>query len=738
MIPILYEANETVFTTYGIGALSDSISCVVTEERNGQFELVMSYPITGAKYSEIQAERIIKAKARSTGNDQLFRIYRISKPLRGVVSVFAQHISYDLSGIALQPFSGSYTPQTLLNAILTGTGFTGTTDKTGSKTITVTTPKSVRSMLGGSEGSLLQLWGGEYEFDNFTVDLSTTRGSDNDVVIEYGKNLTDLVADHDLSEVYTELLPYAVYSDDDGVEQTIVGTAIPITSVVSRTKTLIRDFSGDFSSQPTLQQLNAAASAWLADNPLGYETPSLTVSFVDDVHPFDYPNVSIGLCDVVTIRYTALGVDVKAKIVESEYDTLLERYTRLTIGKPRANMADSVASLENTAQEIEAFPVKIISAVTAATKLITGNLGGHVVIKTDAAGKPQEILIMDTEDITTAQNVWRWNLSGLGYSSTGYNGTYATAITADGKINADFITTGTLNAGVITAGTIKDAQNKNSWDLNTGRLTITDGVITATHTQTFDHSNYSQTDLDTLDEFMTGIIYDLTQAQMDKYDIDGNGLIDEDDYDRIDWMITNAQDIDRTITTTIDPSQYNKAVQISTSVPATGNVAAKTIESFYSGAQTHSSTVKCDRVVFTGDTHAVSIASEFSEEISIGQPTIRPWVDYDTDLSIASGAWKEANMVCLPPGLWYVTAVARFATSSTGRRQVCVSFSKDSSTAISNAHFGTVRAVSDVRTSVSCSGPIYLTQMTNLFMNCYQNSGSAKNTIVSFTAVRLV
>ena len=466
MIPILYAANETDFTTYGIGALRDTTSCIVTEQYNGEFEMIMQYPITGKLYEELAAERIIKAKAWDVREPQLFRIYRISRPLRGIVTIYAQHISYDLAGIALAPFSGSYTAAGAMAYMFTGTPYTGISDKTGTKTVKAIEPKSVRAMLGGSEGSLLDLWGGEYTFNNFTVQLNVHRGSDKGVVIEYGKNLTELTADNDLTEVYTQLQPYARYTDSSETEHVVTAPAISITSVISRTKTLIRDFTDALSLDqgvvPTAAQITAAATSWLSNNTLGYETPSITVSFEPAKGGADYPVVGLELGDTVTIRYTKLGVDVKARIVETEYDTLAERYKKMTVGKPRANMAATVASLTETAQAVQEYPNRWSDAIAAATKLITGNSGGYVVIHEGADGKPYEILIMDTPDINTAANVWRWNINGLGFSSNGYAGPYATAITYDGSINADFITTGSLNAGLIQTGAlvVKDSNDR--------------------------------------------------------------------------------------------------------------------------------------------------------------------------------------------------------------------------------------------------------------------------------------
>ena len=138
MIPVLYKANATNFSTYGIGTLADTISCQVTEERNGSYECVMSYPVTGQFYSEIQKERLIKVKPNDTSANQMFRIYRITKPLNGIVKIYAQHISYDLTSIATTPWSAeNIMPQIALETVfekaLTPHNFTFHTDYENSK-----------------------------------------------------------------------------------------------------------------------------------------------------------------------------------------------------------------------------------------------------------------------------------------------------------------------------------------------------------------------------------------------------------------------------------------------------------------------------------------------------------------------------------------------------------------------------------------------------------------------------
>ena len=223
MIPVLYPPNAANFSTFGLGVLTDTISCEVTEERNGVFECLLKYPVSGQHYGLITKECIIKAKPNDTAVDQAFRIYRITKPLNGIVSIYGQHISYDLANVPVLPFSTeSRSPQLLLSQLLArDTRFTGWTDYSDAKAFFVTQPKSVRACLGGTEGSMLSKWYGEFEWDNFTVKFHSHRGQKTGVVIEYGKNLTSLEQDEDNSGVYTALLPYAVYTPEGSDTETV-------------------------------------------------------------------------------------------------------------------------------------------------------------------------------------------------------------------------------------------------------------------------------------------------------------------------------------------------------------------------------------------------------------------------------------------------------------------------------------------------------------------------------------
>lgn len=485
MIPILYKADAVDFSTFGIGALSECTLCEVTEERNGAFECTLKYPVTGRLFSELKNERLIKAKPNDTSKEQLFRIYRITTPINGIVTIYAQHISYDLSNIAELVWSSAMiSPSLVMSRLFTKTAtthnFKCSTDFSSAKPFSVSKPMSVRACLGGVEGSMLDLWGGEYEWDNFNVILHTKRGKDNGVVIEYGKNLTDMEQDNDFTDVYTDLLPYAVFSDENTEKViTLSEITLPIIDNPTRQKTLIKDFTEFFEDKASINEnsLRNKAKNFIKANPLGVETPTLTVAFEPLWKQPEYSAIleRVSLCDTVTIRHSALGITAKSKVIKTVYDALAEKYVSITLGSAKSNFVNTVGDIKTELSEVknktEHFPLLINTAVKNATSLITGQNGGYVVINTNSvSGQPYELLILDAPTIESAVNVWRWNVGGLGFSKNGYNGPYETAITSDGQIVADFITSGSLTANIIKAGVISSFDNSSWWDLESGEV----------------------------------------------------------------------------------------------------------------------------------------------------------------------------------------------------------------------------------------------------------------------------
>lgn len=490
MIPILYDKDEQTFNHNGIGFLIDTIKCTVTEERNGKYELVLQYPIKGRHYERITDGAIVKAKANETSDLQLFRIYKSSKPLNGIVTFNAEHISYELNGIPL--INLSLTNVTALHAITTAFqnsvlphNYNAWSDITSLHNITLNEPCSLRAVLGGQENSILDTWHGEYEFDNYNVRLHENRGSDNGITIEYGKNLTDIKQDSNINECYTHLLPYLKYNIDteNGQQEAFLylnekTIALPTAENIGHNKVYIMEFSDFFTEtdEKTEATLREKATAFVQDTNLGVPKINITVSFVQLWQTEEYKNIAplerVCLCDIVTVRFPKLGINAKSKVIETVYDTLNEKYETITLGEAKSTLADTLNKQSNSIRALKKDLVnaqgKVAKdykeAIKNATDLITGNKGGYVVL--NPAERPQEVLILNTPNIETATKVWRWNGSGLGYSKTGYNGDYSLAMTMDGKIVADFITAGTLSGIEIIAdnGTI------GGWTIETHRL----------------------------------------------------------------------------------------------------------------------------------------------------------------------------------------------------------------------------------------------------------------------------
>lgn len=352
MIPILYSADTTLFVTNGLGSLSDAITCTVVEERNGIYELTMTYPVNGSHYADISERSIIYAIPSPYRNPQPFRIYQIEAPLNGIVTIHAHHISYDLSGLAVSPCSITGTAEQAMNLMLSNaqgaSSFVFHSDVTGNKNFEVKVPSSFRAMLGGTEGSVLDLYHGEFLFDEFDVHLLTNRGTDSGVRISYGKNLTNFKMTSDLGGIVTGIYPF--WTDGEG---NIVECSPKIVAVTAATydNVLTVDLSDRFDEEPTPAQLLAEAQAYITENDL--DTPRVTfdVSFIDLASTDEYAGIAqlekVDLCDMVTVVFPLYGIEATSKVVAIETNVLAERYNKVTVGTVQTTLADTISSLMN-------------------------------------------------------------------------------------------------------------------------------------------------------------------------------------------------------------------------------------------------------------------------------------------------------------------------------------------------------------------------------------------------------
>lgn len=446
MIPILFSENSNTFTSNGIGRLSDAISCDVTEERNGQYELQMTYPSTGAHFDDITLRAIIVAKPSAGANNQPFRIYNISKPINGKVTINAHHISYDLSKNVCMPFSVQASPSACSQALagiktnaVETCPFTFTTDVVTVANYNQNAPASIRSRLGGSEGSILDQFHGEYEFDVYDVKFHQNRGTTKNIPLRYGKNITDIKQEEEISQTITGIVPF--WMDNEGNNLVTLPEKVvysPNASLYPQKLTVPMDFSSDYESQPTEAQLRTHAQTYINQSGIGIPKVSIDVSFVNLADTEEYKDLialqEVDLCDTIPVQFEPLGIDTTAKVVKTEYDVLAEKYKKITVGSLRSNLATTITDqnqsiITTTSAKFE----KIGSEIDNATAWLTSS-GGYVVAVKNQDGSWKELLFLDDNDIDEAVNVLRINENGIGFSSNGVSGPYTQAWTLDGRL----------------------------------------------------------------------------------------------------------------------------------------------------------------------------------------------------------------------------------------------------------------------------------------------------------------
>lgn len=367
MIPILYESTETEFITNGLHRLYECTHCEVTEERNGIYELEFDYPVNGPHFNEIRPGRIIAVEHDENGDVQPFDIYGYSQPIAGVVTFKAHHISYRLNGMTVVA-SGIDTLPDAFTAFASSSPacpFVFSTDLTASNYIAAFdgTPRTIRQILGGVEGSILDSYGGEYIWDKFNVVLASARGKEEYYTIRYGNNLLDYQEDMDISGSYTAVIPYWTGQDGAAVIGSMVDSGA--SSFGGRTVCIPLDVSDKFESQPTTAQVEAAGASYLTSNRPYNPSQNISINFtkIEDtdigktlsgLHKF-------GLCDSVRIVLPMYGIDGFYKIVKVVWDVLRERYTEMELGNLQTTLSEALGiSTGDSANSVQGSADRII------------------------------------------------------------------------------------------------------------------------------------------------------------------------------------------------------------------------------------------------------------------------------------------------------------------------------------------------------------------------------------------
>ena len=352
MIPILYDSTETAFASNGLGRLRDCLSCEVTEERNGIYECDFEYPVDGANYDMIQCGRIIGVTHDDTGMIQPFDIVSYSKPISGVVSFHAVHISYRQRGIvangtnvnsladAFAVLTSSAQPSNPFSyeADFTSTAYASSFDGT---------PRSVRQFLGGIEGSILDAYGGEYEFDRFRVILHQSRGQVRDFAIRYGVNLLDYKDDTDYSETYTSCVPYW-RGNDNGQDVTVIGNRVDLGGTAYNGQNICAalDLSDKFEGKPTTANLESLALSLMQSRQTQLPAQNISVDFVriQDLEDFGGLGslLQCNLCDSIRVEFPRYGMSGTYKIVKVVWDVLADKYDSMELGALSTSLSEAL------------------------------------------------------------------------------------------------------------------------------------------------------------------------------------------------------------------------------------------------------------------------------------------------------------------------------------------------------------------------------------------------------------
>ncbi len=485
---ILYDKKEKEFSNRGLGTLIDTIECTVKEKKNGMYEAYLEYPLYAPKASFLIEENIFYCS--TPRGMQPFRIYRtVPDEETKIKSIYAEHIFYDLASNFIEDTNivgrnGIGAIQQLLEKTQYSNDFIGFSDIDNIANSRQVRKSPVAAILDTDEDEcILNRWGGELQRDKFQVRLLTRYGADRGVVIKYGKNLTGLIVDCDYSSITTRIMPQGyngLFLPEKYVDSPLIDNYVfPRISKIEFSDIKVKDENsedGYETKEQAYEALRNEVKKLYSESKIDMPKTTMTVNMIALQDTEEYKNLAIlerlYPFDTVTIKHSKLNMNIKVDMNYYEWDSLADKYISMEFASDKSSFVETTATINNVKKKMDELQQSVLQeAKQTATGLINNGLGGYVLKTRD------ELLIMDTDDINTAQKIWRWNMGGLGYSSTGYNGEFGLAMTADGAIVADFITTGSLNAGIITTGIIKSKDSKSYFNLDNGELVLGKGRI---------------------------------------------------------------------------------------------------------------------------------------------------------------------------------------------------------------------------------------------------------------------
>lgn len=362
MIPKLFNANETRFQGFGLGGLGKATRCRVIRQLNGAYELEMTYPIIGRRFRDLKARNIILATPGPGEEPQPFRIYRTKFSLALAKTVYARHIAYDLMGCALSPFSAGNLAQATdaitRNAISQGVPFVISADFARDTACEILVPRSAWAMLGGQRGSLLDVYGGEWEFNRFQLTLRERLGADSGIMVRWGKNLQELQQEESLVNTWTAVVPF--WMSADGTTAVFLPELGISTGEFDYRREFVWDASAEFEEPPSHDELRSRTRQYISSNRVGEPDIGLDVKWVplDQTEEYKgrrFPS-AVHLGDTVTVEYPSAAdpktgkptdfVRAAARVVETIWLPLEDKYESVRIGAKRSNFVSVVAQTQ--------------------------------------------------------------------------------------------------------------------------------------------------------------------------------------------------------------------------------------------------------------------------------------------------------------------------------------------------------------------------------------------------------
>ena len=537
----IFDERETDFSHDGIEILDDiTISCISEREINGTWFLNAEFLRDEDKSTSIENRRILKVPTAI--NEQLFRIVSM-KVTKSKIMVYAEHIFFDnrynfIADTYVVQKDGNNALQQMIGACQYKNNFRGLSTIPTIASARLVRKTFIDAIMGDSDNSFINRWGGEIELDNFDFKIKSEIGENRGVEVTYGHNMQGFEGEIDESGVITRVMPEGfngILLPEKYVDSPLIDNyAFPRIQKVYISSIKVKEKPEDEDGFDTEEEAHEALRQYVANlyaiENIDKPSVNIRVNFINLEKTDQFKNEvfeKVYLGDTLKVNLEKYGFDVTSRVISERYDNRNDRFVEIELGHSKVNVLKEVSNVQQTIDGIleqlkqqNSWEGLLDQARDEATKLIQEGIKNSFVV-----ARKNEILIMDSENVETAKSVIRMNKNGIGFSQTGYNGPYIIGITIDGKINADCITSGIINAALIRAGRLQSLNNKTWISMEDGSFSLAGGKIT------FDDvnglkiwlSNNEESDLETsLNNYKQQVSNDIKQLTDKVNNIDSN------------------------------------------------------------------------------------------------------------------------------------------------------------------------------------------------------------------------